>query len=239
MITTIMSSVLTTAIVASSTFCSIPSASVPFTRTLPEKNLVAQNVPSDKTLGDFAQEQYGDANQWTTVWNDNPWIENPDVVKKDWILAVRAEKPAQPEELVTSNAMKADVIESTSESTSNVAAANSAAKQVQLVQYIQPTVQPVASQAPTDSPKILSDDQINYLGSCEAGMDPAKNTGNGYYGAFQFSYGTWKSMGTGYERADLAPIEVQKAAVQRLVQRSSIHTQFPGCASKMRGAGLI
>jgi hypothetical protein len=70
-------------------------------------------------------------------------------------------------------------------------------------------------------------------------MNPARNSGNGYYGAFQFSYGTWKSLNTGYERADLAPIEVQKAAVKQLLQRSSIHAQFPGCASKMRNAGLI
>lgn len=27
--------------------------------------------------------------------------------------------------------------------------------------------------------------------SCEAGMDPAKNTGNGFLGAFQFMPGTW------------------------------------------------
>lgn len=89
------------------------------------------------------------------------------------------------------------------------------------------------------APKVLTEEQITYLGSCEAGMDPAKNTGNGYYGAFQFSYGTWKSMGTGYERADLAPIDVQKDAVQRLVGRSSIFTQFPACSRKMRLIGMI
>ena len=112
---------------------------------------------------------------------------------------------------------------------------------------VQPTIMPTptVAQAPVQQaaapavPNVISEEAITYLGTCEAGMDPAKNTGNGYYGAFQFSYGTWKSMNTGYERADLAPIEVQKAAVQKLLSRSSIYTQFPGCAKKMRSAGLI
>lgn len=102
------------------------------------------------------------------------------------------------------------------------------------------TTIPVSQPAPiaaTSGP--LSEEQITFLGTCEAGMNPARNSGNGYYGAFQFSYGTWKSMNTGYERADMAPIEVQKDAVQRLLQRSSIYTQFPGCARKMHAQGLI
>lgn len=106
-----------------------------------------------------------------------------------------------------------------------------------------PTVVPVMTQAPqsviTTSNSPISDAAIQYLGNCEAGMNPARNSGNGYYGAFQFSYGTWKSMNTGYERADLAPIEVQEAAVKQLLGRSSIYNQFPGCARKMHEAGLI
>lgn len=102
------------------------------------------------------------------------------------------------------------------------------------VQQEQPPVVDIAN-----SPQSLTPEQITYLGNCEAGMDPTKNTGNGYYGAFQFSYGTWQSMNTGYERADLAPLEVQIDAVQRLLQRSSIYTQFPGCARKMQALGMI
>jgi len=113
----------------------------------------------------------------------------------------------------------------------------------------QPTAVPtvvvtVISQAPspmvpsnTASP--ISDAAITYLGNCEAGMNPTRNSGNGYYGAFQFSYGTWRSLNTGYDRADLAPLEAQEAAVRQLLSRSSIYTQFPACAQKMRTAGLI
>lgn len=114
-----------------------------------------------------------------------------------------------------------------------------------------PTVLPTATPTPealkptqvavdlSNSPQSLTPEQITFLGNCEAGMDPTKNTGNGYYGAFQFSYGTWQSMNTGYERADLAPLEVQIDAVQRLLQRSSIYTQFPACARKMQSLGMI
>ena len=112
----------------------------------------------------------------------------------------------------------------------------------------QPTAEPTVIEQPVTQAPIptvstgdgsISDTALDALGSCEAGLNPARNSGNGYYGAFQFSYGTWKSMNTGYERADLAPIEVQKAAVRQLLQRSSIYNQFPGCARKMHGEGLI
>ncbi len=81
--------------------------------------------------------------------------------------------------------------------------------------------------------------QIQFLGNCEAGMNPTRNSGNGYYGAFQFSLGTWNAMGTGYARADLAPLDVQIRAVQNLLSRSSIFGQFPGCANQMVANGLL
>jgi hypothetical protein len=234
MMTTILSTALSAAMLATSALCMVPASPAPLTQSLPANNYVSQSVSVDQTLGQFAQQYYGDENQWTTVWNDNPWIEDPDSVKAGWVLAVRSDKPVQPEALAMTVKFKADEKE-------RVADEAKAQEQIApAIPVLQATVQ-IAPQpvAPTAGPKVLSDDQLNFLGSCEAGLDPAKNTGNGYYGAFQFSYGTWKSMNTGYERADLAPLEVQKEAVQRLVSRSSIHTQFPGCASRMRNAGMI
>lgn len=104
-----------------------------------------------------------------------------------------------------------------------------------LVEAVEEEVETVVNEIP----KTLSDEAINFLGNCESGMNPTTNTGNGYYGAFQFSYGTWQSMGTEYERADLAPLEVQIDAVQRLVARSNIYGQFPACAQRMQSLGLI
>lgn len=86
---------------------------------------------------------------------------------------------------------------------------------------------------------VLSSAAVNALGMCESGMTANRNSGNGFYGAFQFGIGTWNSLGTGYARADLAPIGVQIEAVQRLLARSSIYGQFPACARQLAAQGLL
>lgn len=88
----------------------------------------------------------------------------------------------------------------------------------------------------------LSEAQINALGSCESGMTATRNSGNGFYGAFQFMPSTWRKVAPAPYNAVMpheAPLEAQKQAVQNLLSRSSIFTQFPGCAKKMRAQGII
>ncbi len=68
-----------------------------------------------------------------------------------------------------------------------------------------------------------------YLRQCESHGNYQINTGNGYYGAYQFSAPTWNSMNTGYEFAHLAPPEVQDDAAIRLQQRSG-WGQWPVCS---------
>lgn len=88
----------------------------------------------------------------------------------------------------------------------------------------------------------LSEEQITALGRCESGMTATRNSGNGYYGAFQFSAGTWRSNAPDPYKSVLphqAPLDAQKQAVQNLLSRSSIFNQFPGCAKKMRSQGVI
>lgn len=75
-------------------------------------------------------------------------------------------------------------------------------------------------------------DAFLQLRFCESGNNYAANTGNGYYGAYQFSSGTWNSMGTGYGRADLAPPAVQDDAARRLQARAG-WGQWPSCAAKL------
>ena len=194
-----------------------------FTQVLPVGNYVIHSVEKDEALSTIAFKHYGDEDYWKVIWKDNSWIEDPNVLEEGLHLRINIEKPELSEEepvmLATEVVMP----------------------QVQSVSVSMPTVAPVtpAPQVSTYSGGPLSEEAITYLGSCEAGNDPTKNTGNGYYGAFQFSACTWNSMGTGYARADLAPYDVQKAAVQQLLSRSSIYTQFPGCARKMQSAGLI
>jgi hypothetical protein len=53
----------------------------------------------------------------------------------------------------------------------------------------------------------------------ESGGNYATNTGNGYYGAYQFSLSTWRSVG-GTGLPSEAPPAVQDALAQKLQQRS-------------------
>ncbi len=111
-------------------------------------------------------------------------------------------------------------------------------QKIRSVTLKQPTNE-VVRRGPVNTRGPLSTAQIQFLGSCEAGMSPTRNSGNSYYGAFQFSVDTWNAMGTGYARADLAPLDVQIQAVQQLLSRSSIFGQFPSCANQMVAAGLL
>lgn len=88
----------------------------------------------------------------------------------------------------------------------------------------------------------LSEAQITALGMCESGMTATRNSGNGFYGAFQFMPSTWSKVAPAPYNTMMpheAPLEAQKQAVQNLLSRSSIFTQFPGCAKKMRAQGII
>lgn len=72
------------------------------------------------------------------------------------------------------------------------------------------------------------------LADCESGGDPTTNTGNGYYGAFQFSLATWRSVGeSGLPSAH--SYGHQRAAAQRLQARSG-WGQWPACSRKL---GLV
>ncbi|MES2876314.1 MAG: G5 domain-containing protein [Patescibacteria group bacterium] len=88
----------------------------------------------------------------------------------------------------------------------------------------------------------LSEAQITALGTCESGMTATRNSGNGFYGAFQFMPSTWRTVAPAPYNAAMpheAPLDAQKQAVQSLLSRSSIYTQFPGCAKKMQAQGIL
>ncbi len=73
------------------------------------------------------------------------------------------------------------------------------------------------------------------LRMCETGGRYNANTGNGYYGAYQFSQATWNRWNTGYARADLAPPEVQDTYVLKNAKASKggFWSQHPGCSVKL------
>ena len=88
--------------------------------------------------------------------------------------------------------------------------------------------QPVAS----GEPESLSE-WLLALRNCESGGDYQKNTGNGYYGAYQFSLSTWHHWNTGYARSDLAPASVQDAVIiENTNATAGLMSQNPGCYAK-------
>lgn len=72
---------------------------------------------------------------------------------------------------------------------------------------------------------------LTALRQCEAGGNYARNSGNGYYGAYQYNLGTWANY-QGYARPDLAPPEVQDAKVRETQARRG-WSPWPACARKL------
>ena len=88
----------------------------------------------------------------------------------------------------------------------------------------------------TRSDSIADNSELLYkLRMCETGGRYNANTGNGYYGAYQFSAATWNRWNTGYARADLAPPAVQDEYVLKNSRASAggFWSQHPGCSSKL------
>ena len=102
--------------------------------------------------------------------------------------------------------------------------------ELQSVVIIQPITRVVVRGS--KQPAGANGDAFLQLRVCESGNNYASNTGNGYYGAYQFSGSTWNSMSTGYSRADLAPPAVQDDAARRLQARAG-WGQWPSCAAKL------
>jgi hypothetical protein len=76
-----------------------------------------------------------------------------------------------------------------------------------------------------------SADDFARLRQCESGGNYAINTGNGFYGAYQFDRGTWN--GLGYSgRADQAAPATQDAAAAKL-QSQRGWSPWPACSRKL------
>ncbi|MDO4665089.1 MAG: transglycosylase family protein [Actinomycetaceae bacterium] len=69
------------------------------------------------------------------------------------------------------------------------------------------------------------------LAQCESGGNPATNTGNGFYGMYQFTLPTWRSLGGSGLPSD-ASAEEQTKRAQTLQQRAG-WGQWPACARKL------
>jgi hypothetical protein len=75
-----------------------------------------------------------------------------------------------------------------------------------------------------------SDSDLAKLRACESGGNYQTNTGNGYYGAYQFALGTWRGLGySGYPHQ--ASPATQDEAVRKLQARSG-WGQWPACSRR-------
>jgi len=72
------------------------------------------------------------------------------------------------------------------------------------------------------------------LRMCEASGNYATNTGNGYYGAYQFNLATWQGLGYPGLPSDASPA-VQDEAAQKLYQQRGWQP-WPACSAKL---GLV
>ncbi|MHB1988734.1 MAG: transglycosylase family protein [Acidimicrobiales bacterium] len=96
-----------------------------------------------------------------------------------------------------------------------------------------PVVVPAeAPSPPPPPPPVVPAGGVWYeLRICESGDNYATNTGNGYYGAYQFSLQTWYGLGYSGLPSD-APPAVQDEAAAQLQARSGWY-QWPQCAAEL------
>lgn len=77
----------------------------------------------------------------------------------------------------------------------------------------------------------VSGDVWAALAQCESGGNPTTNTGNGYYGLYQFSLPTWQAVGgTGLPSEASAAEQTQRA---QILQARSGWGQWPACSAKL------
>ncbi len=71
---------------------------------------------------------------------------------------------------------------------------------------------------------------LQKLRGCESGGNYQDNTGNGYYGAYQFSLGTWQSLGYSGLPSSAAPSTQDQAIIRNTLRSGGgLASQNPGC----------
>lgn len=69
--------------------------------------------------------------------------------------------------------------------------------------------------------------QLANIRACESGGNYSADTGNGYYGAYQFSWGTWASVGGSGNPALASPAEQDMRA--QMMINSGRRGEWPNC----------
>jgi hypothetical protein len=74
-------------------------------------------------------------------------------------------------------------------------------------------------------------DQLAQLRQCESSGNYAINTGNGFYGAYQFDLQTWHGLGYGGYPNQAAPFVQDQAATTLHAQRG--WSPWPACSARL------
>jgi uncharacterized protein YabE (DUF348 family) len=92
-----------------------------------------------------------------------------------------------------------------------------------------------STQSSAPAPAVSDGSVWDALARCESGGNWSINTGNGYYGGLQFSYGTWLAYGGGQyaQTANLASREQQIAIATKVRDARGGYGDWPACASKL------
>src|SRR4051795_320928 len=81
------------------------------------------------------------------------------------------------------------------------------------------------------SASAMGADDWSRLRACESGGNYGTNTGNGYYGAYQFAAGTWHALGYSGLPSNASPATQDEAA--RRLQARSGWGQWPACSRRL------
>jgi flagellar biosynthesis GTPase FlhF len=112
-------------------------------------------------------------------------------------------------------------------------AAQQAQQQAQQQAAAQAAAQQAAQQqqaAAATAPSSLGGD-FAALRQCESGGDYSDNTGNGYYGAYQFSESTWQGMGYSGLPSEASPAQQDQVAEQLQAQQG--WSPWPSCSAQL------
>lgn len=143
-----------------------------------------------------------------------------DSVRAQLAAAVQAQQAAQAEQEAQHQAARAPA-----PSTQGLPVGNG------LVNVVQTIVSPSPSPSPAPAEAGGAGGVWLQLRECESGDNYRADTGNGFYGAYQFSAQTWADLGFP-GRPDLEPPAMQDQAAQKL-QAESGWGQWPACAAAL------
>jgi len=191
------------AIMSGTALASDGSGANPASKPAPPPPPKTYTVQAGDNLSTIAQGQQLES--WRPLWDANPDIQNPDVIYVDQKLVVPT-GPTTERPLPTT--------------TSALPERTYAPQGGQIYQQPQATASSYTSRAAAPA---------NYAGGAggllerirmrESGGNYAENTGNGFYGAYQFTVGTWQSVGGSGLPSNASPAEQDMRAQMLMNQR--------------------